>query len=85
MQLLVEYLVGHVKEKGVDQLCDGMIGLALREERCLVLRADIKQVISSRCRRYPRNPFRETQEYFGDVQDHVEHDGPGVGEVNIHS
>ncbi len=28
MQLLVEYLVRHVKEKVVEQLCDGMIGLA---------------------------------------------------------
>jgi hypothetical protein len=30
-------------------------GLLLGKERCLVLRADIKQVISSRCGRHPRN------------------------------
>jgi hypothetical protein len=28
MQLLVEYLIGPVKEKLVEQLCDGKIGLA---------------------------------------------------------
>ncbi len=31
MQLSVEYLVGHVKEKVVEQLCDGRNGLAPQE------------------------------------------------------
>ncbi len=60
-------------------------GLLLRKERRLVWGADIKQVISGRRGRHPRNFFREARKYFGDVQYHVELDGPGFREVNIHS
>jgi len=60
-------------------------GLLLRKERRLVWGADLKQVISSRRGRHPRNFLREVHSYFGDVWYHVQLDGPGFREVNIHT